>query len=83
MLSVLLAGCATSKPPQRYAWVTGLKTDQATHYEYLHAHVWPGVNETIKECHIQNFSIHGVQYKRPALSLCVPGIYRHEFRRQI
>ncbi len=58
MLSVLLAGCATSKPPQRYAWVTGLKTDKAARYEYLHAHVWPGVNQMIKQCHIRNFSIH-------------------------
>lgn len=58
MLSALLAGCATSKPPQRFAWVTGLKTDKAARYEYLHAHVWPGVNKMIKECHIQNFSIH-------------------------
>jgi L-rhamnose mutarotase len=54
----LVAGCATSKPPQRYAWVTGLKPDQAAHYEDLHAHVWPGVNKMIKSCHIQNFSIH-------------------------
>jgi hypothetical protein len=42
MLSALLAGCAASKPPQRFAWVTGLKTDKAARYEYLHAHVWPG-----------------------------------------
>jgi len=54
----LLAGCATHNPPQHYAWVTGLKTDQAAHYENLHAHVWPGVNKMIKSCHIHNFSIH-------------------------
>ena len=53
-----LAGCASPRPPQRYAWVTGLKPDQAAHYEELHAHVWPGVAKTIKACHIQNFSIH-------------------------
>ena len=58
MLLAMLAGCATSKPPQRFGWVTGLKTDKAARYEYLHAHVWPGVNKMIKECHIQNFSIH-------------------------
>ena len=58
MLSALLAGCATSRPPQRYAWVTGLKADKAERYEYLHAHVWPDVNKMIKQCHIQNFSIH-------------------------
>jgi len=58
MLSSALAGCVASKPPERHAWVTGLKADQAAHYEYLHAHVWPGVNREIKDCHIQNFSIH-------------------------
>ena len=35
-----------------------MKADQAAHYEDLHAHIWPGVNKTIKACHIQNFSIH-------------------------
>jgi L-rhamnose mutarotase len=54
----LIAGCAAQNPPQRYAWVTGLKSDKAARYEDLHAHVWPGVNKMIKSCHIQNFSIH-------------------------
>ncbi|MDB6111954.1 MAG: hypothetical protein JWR69_3704 [Pedosphaera sp.] len=58
LFAVLLAGCATPTAPQRYAWITGLKTDQAARYEGLHAHPWPGVNKMIKECHIQNFSIH-------------------------
>ena len=58
LLASALASCATQRPPQRYAWVTGLKPDQAAHYEELHAHIWPGVNKTIKACHIQNFSIH-------------------------
>jgi L-rhamnose mutarotase len=54
----LLAGCATQNPPQRYAWVTGLKPEKAARYEDLHAHAWSGVNKMIKACHIQNFSIH-------------------------
>jgi L-rhamnose mutarotase len=62
----VLAGCATqstpssstTNAPQRYAWITGLKPDKAARYEYLHAHIWPGVNQTIHDCHIQNFSIH-------------------------
>ena len=61
LCAALLAGCATpklSQSPQRYVWVTGLKPDRAAHYEDLHAHIWPGVNHTIKACHIQNFSIH-------------------------
>lgn len=53
-----LAGCATQPAPQRYAWVTGLKPDKAQYYRDLHAQPWPGVNQMIKACHIQNFSIH-------------------------
>ncbi len=54
----LFAGCATSKAPQRYAWVTGLKPEKAARYEELHAHPWSSVNKMIKACHIRNFSIH-------------------------
>ncbi len=55
----VLIGCATPQPQvTRYAWVTGLKPDKAERYEDLHAHPWPAVNQMIKACHIQNFSIH-------------------------
>jgi L-rhamnose mutarotase len=54
----LLTGCATQQPPQRYAWVTGLKPDKAEYYRNLHAHPWPGVLKQIRACHIRNFSIH-------------------------
>ena len=56
--AVLLAGCATPKAPQRYAWVTGLRAESASYYRDLHAHPWPSVNKMIKDCHIRNFSIH-------------------------
>ena len=56
--AVLFAGCATRHPPQRFAWVTGLKPEKAAYYRDLHAHPWSTVNKTIKDCHIQNFSIH-------------------------
>jgi len=66
---LVLTGCATRRPlasdptasvrpPQPFAWVTGLKPDKADYYRQLHAHPWPSVNRMIKECHIQNFSIH-------------------------
>jgi L-rhamnose mutarotase len=58
LLSTMLAGCGTQKPPQRFVWVTGLKPEKAQHYKELHAHPWPSVNKMIKKCHIQNFSIH-------------------------
>jgi L-rhamnose mutarotase len=60
LLSVaLLTGCAsTSKEPQRFAWITGLKPEKAEYYRQLHARPWPAVNQMIKECHIRNFSIY-------------------------
>ena len=58
LCAALLAGCATRQPPQRFAWVTGLKPEKAAYYRDLHAHPWPSVNRMIKDCHIRNFSIH-------------------------
>jgi L-rhamnose mutarotase len=59
LVMIILVGCATTKPTfTRYVWVTGLKPEKAAHYEDLHAHPWPSVNKMIKDCHIQNFSIH-------------------------
>ena len=55
---LLFAGCATPPSPQRIAWVTGLKPGKAEYYRQLHAKPWPSVNQMIKACHIQNFSIH-------------------------
>jgi L-rhamnose mutarotase len=55
----LLVGCAgVSRPPVRYAWVTGLKPEKAEYYKQLHAHPWPGVMKQLKACHVQNYSIH-------------------------
>ena len=42
LCAALLAGCAT-RPPQRHAWVTGLKPEKAADYRELHAHPWPSV----------------------------------------
>jgi L-rhamnose mutarotase len=57
-IAALFAGwSAAPKPPQRIAWVTGLKREKADYYKKLHANPWPAVNRTIKDCHIQNFSI--------------------------
>jgi L-rhamnose mutarotase len=56
--TALLAGCATQQPPQRFAWITGLKPEKAEHYRQLHANPWPSVSRTIKDCHIRNFSIY-------------------------
>jgi len=58
LLAGALAGCASApKSPQRFAWITGLKPEQAARYRELHAHPWPGVMKQIKDSHIQNYSI--------------------------
>jgi L-rhamnose mutarotase len=55
-----MSGCAhqAAQPVQRLAWVTGLKPEKADYYRQLHANPWPGVNRTLTECNIHNFSIH-------------------------
>jgi len=58
LAAALLTGCATQHTPKRFAWITGLQPAKAEYYRQLHAHPWPSVNRMLKECHIQNFSIH-------------------------
>lgn len=58
LAAALLPGCAAHRAPRRIAWITGLNPEKAERYRELHAHPWPGVNRTIKACHIQNFSIY-------------------------
>jgi len=53
---LLLAGDARPTR-QRHAWITGLKPEMAARYRALHARPWPSVNRTLKDCHIENFSI--------------------------
>jgi L-rhamnose mutarotase len=49
---------SSGKSPQRFVWITGLKPEKAEYYRELHANPWPRVARMIKECHIQNYSIH-------------------------
>lgn len=58
LLATFLGGCATQPPPQRFAWITGLKPEKAAYYRQLHANPWPSVSKMIKDCHIRNFSIY-------------------------
>ena len=59
LLVLLLGGCAIEHAsPRRFAWVTGLKPEKAAYYKQLHANPWPGINRMLKECKIQNYSIH-------------------------
>jgi L-rhamnose mutarotase len=59
LLALFLAGCAAEqKAPRRFAWITGLKPEKAAYYKELHANPWPAINRMLKECNIQNYSIH-------------------------
>ena len=46
------------KVPQRHAFVIGLKPGKMDEYKKLHAEPWPEILELLKQCHIQNYSIH-------------------------
>jgi len=48
----------TTSVAQRHFWVTGLDPEKAEYYEALHADPWPSVTKTIRQCNIQNMSIH-------------------------
>jgi len=43
---------------KRCGWVIGLKDEKIEEYKRLHADVWPGVLDMIKQCNIRNYSIY-------------------------
>lgn len=44
----------------RYGVVSTLKPESKQKYIDLHANAWPKVNEMIKECNLQNYSIYQI-----------------------
>ncbi|MGD0782128.1 MAG: L-rhamnose mutarotase [Candidatus Aminicenantales bacterium] len=42
---------------KRYGQLIGLKSEHLEMYKAYHARVWPEVLETIRKCHIHNYSI--------------------------
>jgi len=42
---------------RRFGMIIRLKPDKVEEYKELHRNVWPEVLKTIKECHIQNYTI--------------------------
>src|SRR5579884_2382245 len=42
---------------RRYGQIIGLKPEQITAYEQIHASVWPEVLAMIEACHIRNYTI--------------------------
>jgi L-rhamnose mutarotase len=60
-VAVLLAGvyAKTQNPPvQRIGMVIGIKNDQISAYETLHAASNPGVRDLLQKYHMHNFSIY-------------------------
>ncbi len=57
---IILSGC--SQNIQRYGSVIGVKEEMLEKYKDLHANPWPKVNQQIKECNIQNYSIYLTQF---------------------
>ena len=43
---------------QRYGSVIGLRPEKLEYYKSLHAAPWPEINQMIKSCNIQNYSIY-------------------------
>ena len=43
---------------KRYGMTVKVKPDRLEEYKRLHANVWPGVLEMIRECNITNYSIY-------------------------
>lgn len=43
---------------RRYASVIRLRPEHEAEYRALHADAWPGVLETLRQAHIQNYSIY-------------------------
>ncbi|KFC60171.1 L-rhamnose mutarotase [Flavobacterium gilvum] len=46
------------KVGKRVGMVTGIKPDKIEYYKKLHAKVWPGVLNKLKDCNIHNYSIY-------------------------
>ena len=43
---------------KRYGMVIGVRAEKIEEYKRLHAAVWPGVLDMIKQCNIRNYSIY-------------------------
>jgi len=54
-LAFLISGCAQ---PQRHGSVIKVRPEKFEEYKRLHADVWPGVLQMIRECNIRNYSIY-------------------------
>ncbi len=42
---------------ERYAFVVGVRPERRQEYLELHRHVWPQVEQTLRDAHVTNYSI--------------------------
>ena len=57
----LVIGAAFGNPNQRvqrHGWVIMVKPEKIEEYKRLHAAVWPGVLNKLRECNVRNYSIY-------------------------
>jgi L-rhamnose mutarotase len=55
---LMMTSCSTSRPPQRFGSVIGLKPEKLEEYKKLHAAVWPEVAKAVRDANIRNYSIY-------------------------
>jgi len=55
------AKAAPQNKVQRFGLVIGLKREKQIIYNMLHAHPWAPINQKLKECNIQNYSIYEME----------------------
>lgn len=55
---LLITACSTTRPPQRFGSVIGLRPERLDEYKKLHAAVWPEVTKAVRDAKIRNYSIY-------------------------
>jgi L-rhamnose mutarotase len=53
-----IGGYTNMEDVKRFGWVIGIRKERIAEYKELHANVWPGVLDMIKQCNIRNYSIY-------------------------
>ena len=81
LFAPLLAGCMVQKPPQRFAWVTGLKPEKATRITTTSRPCLAGRKQNDQGVSHSEFLDPRMRNRRPALPLRLSRIHGHEFRR--
>lgn len=60
--ALVLAGCGTTAPRQRFGGVIELKEAELAEYKKLHANAWPELLQLLTENNLQNYSVYLTQF---------------------